>query len=118
MNAIDRDALERAVEIARNDPAQRRRIDEKLANGEHWDDVAGRCAVWCQRDALDLMPWQSAPLFYANHLDSVLREPFGDPSGRREAGEVLQRLLRNGLSRYEPDPIRAIAAAEQRQAAK
>jgi hypothetical protein len=38
----------------------------------------------------------------------VLREPFGDASGRREAGEVLQRL----------DPLRAIAEAEQRQTAK
>jgi hypothetical protein len=113
MNAIDRDALERAIEIARQDPAKRRRIDERLAEGENWERVAGRCAVWCQHDSLDLQPWQSAPLFYANHLDTVLREPFGDPSGRREAGEVLQRLLRNGLSKFEPDPIGAIAEAEQ-----
>jgi hypothetical protein len=48
----------------------------------------------------------------------LLREPFGDPSGRREAGEVLARLLRNGCSKFEADPIRAIAEAEQRQAAK
>ena len=116
MTPIDRAALERAVEIARQDPAQRHRIDERLAEGENWERVAGRCAVNCQHDALDLMPWQSAPLFYANHLDSVLREPFGDPSGRREAGEVLQRLLRNGLSKFEPDPLGAIAEAEQRQA--
>ncbi|MGY4357494.1 hypothetical protein ACVW0J_003987 [Bradyrhizobium sp. i1.7.7] len=87
MNATDRNALERAVEIARQDPVERRRIDERLAKGESWDKVAGFCAAHCQSEALDLMPWQSAPLWFANHLDSVLREPFGDPSGRREAGE-------------------------------
>jgi hypothetical protein len=57
--------------------------------------------VHCQCDALDLLPRQSAPLYCANHLDTVLREPFGEPSGRREAGEILERLLRNGLSKFE-----------------
>ena len=117
LTQIDRDALERAFEIARQDPAQRRRIDERLATGRSWEDVARSCAHDCQTDALGLMPWQLTPIYYANHLDAVLREPFGDPSGRREAGEVLQRLLRLGLSKFEPDPA-AIAAAEQRQAAK
>ena len=55
------------------------------------------------------MPWQLAPLHYANHLDSALREPFGDPRGPREAAEVLKKTLALGLSRFEPDPLRAIA---------
>ncbi|MGY4293092.1 hypothetical protein ACVWXN_001187 [Bradyrhizobium sp. i1.4.4] len=114
MNATDRNALERAVEIARQDPVERRRIDERLAKGESWDKVAGFCAAHCQSEALDLMPWQSAPLWFANHLDSVLREPFGDPSGRREAGEVLQRLLRNGFSKFELNPVAALTQAEGR----
>jgi hypothetical protein len=36
----------------------------------------------------------------------------GDQRGLREAGEVLQRLLRAGLSRYEPDPLGALERAE------
>jgi len=52
----------------------------------------------------------------AAHLDAVLREPFNDPSGRREAGEILKKLAALGLSKYEPDPLRAISAAEQRKA--
>ena len=53
-------------------------------------------------------------------LDSALRESYGGPSGEREAGEVLKRLLDAGLSMYEPDPIAALARvkAEQRRAAK
>jgi hypothetical protein len=54
-------------------------------------------------------------MYYADHLDSGLRRPFGDPRGAREAGEILKKLFALNLSRYEPDPLRAI---EQRQAAK
>ena len=114
LSPTDRAALERALEIVRNESAaQRQWIGERLAAGDDWEDVAGSCAVHCQHDALNLMPWQSAPLYYLAHLDSVLREPFGDPSGRREAGEVLKKLLALGLSRFEPDPLHAIEQAEQ-----
>lgn len=118
MNATDRDALERAVEMARQDPAEGRRIDERLARGENWQKVAGFCASHCQSEALDLAPWQMPPMWFANELDTALREPFGDASGRREAGEVLARLLRNGCSKFEPDPIGAIAEAERQAAVK
>jgi hypothetical protein len=71
-----------------------------------------------QHRSLDLMPWQMSPLWYANYLDKVLHEPFGDPSGRREAGEVLKRLFALGLSKFEPSPLQAIGEAEQRRTAK
>jgi hypothetical protein len=41
-----------------------------------------------------------------------------DTCGARESAELLRRLLDAGLSRFEPDPLRAIAEAERRQAAK
>jgi hypothetical protein len=120
LSRIDHDALTRAVAIQSKDPVQRRRIAEKLAAGEDWERVAGFCASACQHDALALMPWQSSPLWFGNHLDEVLREPFGDSSGRREAGEVLKKLLALGLSKFEPSPVLAIehAEAEQRQAVR
>jgi hypothetical protein len=49
--------------------------------------------------------------------DRSLREPFTDARGSREAGEVLQRLLKLGLSKFEPDPMAAIDDAEQPLAA-
>jgi hypothetical protein len=33
--------------------------------------------------------------------------------GRRAAAELLRRMLAAGLSRYEPDPIAALEAAER-----
>jgi hypothetical protein len=47
-------------------------------------------------------------------LNSALREPFGDPRAARESAELLKRLSDTGLSRFEPDPLAAIAEAEQR----
>ena len=121
MNETDRDVWSAPSRSRAKIPVERCRIDERLAKGESWEKVAGFCASHCQSDALGLMPWQSAPLWFANHLETVLSEPYGDASGRREAGEILQRLLRNGLSKFEPDPLQAIAEAEQagkKQAAK
>jgi hypothetical protein len=108
MTSIDKDALTRAIEIARKDPVPRRRIDEALADGEDWERSRGDCARRCEHDALNLMPWQLAPLYYTNHLESALRET----SGRREACEVLKKLLALGLSKFEPNPLRAIEQAE------
>jgi len=50
--------------------------------------------------------------------NSASREPFGDPRAARESAELLQKMLALGLSRFEPDPLQAIAEAEQRRAAK
>ncbi len=59
------------------------------------------------------MPWQTLPM-YASLAD--LGKPFDDPRGERESAELLRRLLDAGLSKYEPDPIGAIAEAERRTA--
>lgn len=118
MNEIDRDALTRAIAARRAESAaQRQRVDEWLAAGQSWEDVAISCAGHCQHIALGLAPWMFPPVSpnIADHLDSALSKPFGDPSGAREAAEIIKKLLALGLSKYEPDPAAAIAAAEQRQ---
>jgi hypothetical protein len=71
-----------------------------------------------QARSLDLPPWQPRP--YSINIATALREPFNAPHGRREGAELLKKLLALGLSRYEPDPMAAIARVEagQRTAAK
>jgi hypothetical protein len=59
-----------------------------------------------QAKSLGLTPHQPRP--YAINLAAALREPFGAEHGRREGADILQRLLANGLSRYEPDPDGAL----------
>jgi hypothetical protein len=113
MNATDHDAFTRALALCRAEDAGRaRQIDAKLAD-EPWEDVARFAASCCQSKSLRLQPWQGVP-FRANLRD--LDKPFDDPRGERQAAELLQRLLKLGLSRFEPDPIGAIAEAEAKRA--
>jgi hypothetical protein len=73
LTQTDKDTLARAIETARKDPAERRRVDDELASGEEtWEDIGENCARRCQVKNLHLMPWQFAPMCYANHLDSAL----------------------------------------------
>jgi hypothetical protein len=73
-------------------------------------------ASFCaQGRALRVQPWQTLPQNAS--LDS-LREPFGEAHGWREAAELLKKMLALGISKYEPNPLAAIAEAEKRQAAQ
>jgi hypothetical protein len=103
MSAIDREALTRAIEIARKESrAEAKRIDERLANGDDWHDVARSCAYHCQIVALHLQPWQAPPC----SADSY------PPSMHLDGKHLLRRLLTAGKSRYEPSPITALERAE------
>jgi hypothetical protein len=95
LSEVDREALERALEVvkARGEPSRRERRD--------WLDEAISASSSCQRRALQLKPWQSPPCFGDAH-------PGHD--GHADAAVLLQRLLSNNLSRWEPDPVTALAA--------
>ena len=44
-------------------------------------------------------------------------DDIGTPYADQHAAELLKRLLAAGLSRYEPDPLAALDAAERKAAA-
>src|SRR5437870_5988036 len=113
MDAIDKDALTRSLAACRAENAGRRQqIDSMLAD-RPWETVAKFAAQCVQGRSLDLPPWQMPPC--ATHLESALRQPFGDTRGAREAGEILKKMLALGLSRFEPHPLAAIAEAEAKR---
>jgi hypothetical protein len=104
LSPIDLVALARALDTARKTPAEAKRIDGKLASGGDWFDLATGCAFRCQTVALNLQPWQSPPM-YGDVIEPRVDQP---------AFDLLRKLLSLGLSRYEPDPVRAIERAEKR----
>jgi hypothetical protein len=74
-----------------------------------WRSVAEFCASHRQIETLNLEPWESPPC----RIDLA-----GDIGENEEDGaELLQRMLRAGISRFDPDPVRAlgIAAAAERK---
>ncbi|MGM4903205.1 hypothetical protein AB8B21_30160 [Tardiphaga sp. 866_E4_N2_1] len=103
LNPIDLAALSHALDIARKHPKEAERIDGKLAKeGGDWLALATSAAFHCQMSALNLLPWQSPPMFA--HIER--------PSRDEHAAELLQRMLDAGLSRYESDPVAALERSE------
>jgi hypothetical protein len=96
VNRLDREALKRALALARAESRGRAaQIADKLKD-EPWEDVAEFASYCCQIDNLELKPWQDPPMF---------AEIRPDPN----ALALLVKLLGAGLSRYEPDPVAALA---------
>jgi hypothetical protein len=116
LTLIDREALVRAMELARRDDLPRRQqLDSKLADGEPWQEVAEFAAYCVQHETLRTKPWEVAPCsIQPEDIAELVHIPPPDMSGHGKAARLLQRLLELGLSRWEPEPERAIAAAERR----
>jgi hypothetical protein len=103
---IDREALERALELARQEPQRAEQLDEKLKD-EPWHAVARFAAYVCQCRNLRLPPWQSPPC-WADEDERDPRENFAD------AQKLLRRMLAAGLSRFEPQPLEALSKAAKK----
>src|SRR5262245_59077584 len=111
LSRADREALKRAMDIARaGDPLRREQIDSMLRERSR-QEVAEFASFHCQVDALRLRPWQCPP---SDASDAVSPDTYG---GRPEEVALLKRMLALGISRYEPDPLTAIAAAEAKATA-
>jgi hypothetical protein len=103
LDAIDVEALDRALSIALADDERTGSDQMKyfLANDGWW--WAASSASYClQCNNLGLKPWQEPPCH-------------GEPcpiTGRvnADASKLMKRLISYGLSKYECNPINAIAA--------
>jgi hypothetical protein len=115
LSKVDREALERALAL---DP-DRDPSDDPPADRERdpleWYRAAKSASYALQCNVLHPKPWQPVP---ANDYVSVTDDDdeSGPVMGRAAAAELLRRLLAAGLSRYEPDPINALARVEAERA--
>jgi hypothetical protein len=113
LSAVDDEALERAIALARQEsPGRRDQIDSMLQERD-WLHVATFCAYCCQDNELKLKPWEIVPCWIEDP-DLVLQEArSADLGQRRRAARLLKRLLAAGLSKFEPTPLAAIERAER-----
>jgi hypothetical protein len=108
LRRVDREALERAIVLARaSDPPHDRQIAGMLKT-RPWIEVATFAAYACQDDALRLKAWQPPPCWMGDE------KPVDDipTAGRVAAWELRRRLIEQGLSMYEPDPVTSLERVE------
>src|SRR6516165_8789837 len=107
LDDVDREALERALEIAmKKDPGSRQQIESMLAI-DPWFEVAQFASYSCQCDALHLKPWQSPPC-WIDDVEGTLAAGDDDVGGDFAAAKLLKRMLALGISEYEPNPLGAL----------
>jgi hypothetical protein len=110
MRRIDKEAMQRAIQMARaEDEPRKKQIDAKLKS-ESFEEVGAFASYHCQCRALLLRPWQSPPSEVDIGDEDTPTLPQG---GRRAAAMLLRRMLDNKLSRFEPDPVGALQRIEQ-----
>jgi hypothetical protein len=104
----DTRAMARAIDLVRSEDRHHREQIDGMLTSEPWEDV-GRFAAYAAQDrSLRLKPWEVCPC-NVHDLEAALAAPPEDHRGFRRAAELLQRLLAAGLSRFEPNPLAALA---------
>src|SRR5262245_44236046 len=102
---VDQEALERCMQRAMLERGRKAQLESKLKDGS-WHEVAEFACYGVQWENLALKLWQHPPCWANEH----------DPHPPDKAAQhLLRQLLRAGLSRYEPDPMAALAAAKKRR---
>jgi hypothetical protein len=106
LHPIDKDALTRALGMARRERGRGEQLDHMLAR-DPWEQVARFAVYCCQCDNLYLKPWQSPPM-WVDDMEATLAAGDDGVDGKYAAAKLLQRMLDANLSIYEPDPITAL----------
>jgi hypothetical protein len=107
---VDHDALTRAVEMYRADPARSEQLDY-IIKRDGWVKAAEFAAYSAQSRSLHLRPWQSPPC-HVGDIDATLAKGDDGVLGDYAAAKLLQKMLALGISEFEPDPLAAIERAE------
>jgi hypothetical protein len=107
----DRQALELAIEIGRT--LRPDLIDYHLAK-KPWLEAAIGASHICQQTKLHLRPWECWPpcAVEVGETDTLGLEH----RGISKSAALLARLLAAVLSRFEPDPVNALARSEAERA--
>jgi hypothetical protein len=110
LDEVDRQALWDSLAICRASSEGRSDQLDSMLKDRTWYQVASFASFCCQSDALRLKPFEVAPLH--------VHDPDLPRRGEEAAAELLGRMLDAGISRYNPNPRRALAeaaAAEENQ---
>jgi hypothetical protein len=107
MTQRDRDALTRALVMARALDARIANAVETMLKTSTWQEAAEYAVFHCQTSRLHLRPWMCPPCDANDEIDPAEGDRYGN---RADEVSLRQRLKRAGLSAFEPDPLAAISA--------
>jgi len=94
------------MQIAMLNSDRKQQLESKLKD-ESWHTVAVFAAYCVQGETLCLRPWELPPC-------AVSDNPAEESAAQQGAVKMLQKMLAAGLSRYEPDPLNALAVRTRR----
>ena len=106
MTPIDREALERAIELERGKGSNERLRINRMFEDDGLEAAGEFASYSCQIDALHLMPWQNPPSSIdPKDLEDILADGPNDDDlhGNHAAAVLLKRLFDARLSRWEPN---------------
>jgi hypothetical protein len=107
MSPLDREALKRALKLARAESEAEREHLAGILSRQGWQEAATRAAYFLQCRALRLKPWQAPPLDCNGES-----APGVYGCQPEEAAALVRRMLAAGLSIFDPDPLGALERAE------
>jgi hypothetical protein len=104
MDQRDLAAMRLAIETLRKDPELGDQIGAMLRTQSE-QEVGAFAAGLCQVRSLRLKPWECPPCDTGGGVNVALY--YGSRPGEIE---LLRRMLAAGVSRFNPDPMQALAA--------
>jgi len=115
LSPVDREALERALAIVRKQKDDREQIDHLLKR-DGWFTAADHAVYCCQRELIRPRLWQPIPRdIDPDQIETIIARGPDGLNGDYAAARLLKRMLKAGLSRYEPDVVGALERAEARR---
>ena len=105
LSDADMRALQDAVALSRASGQARSEQITGMFDQREWFEIATFAAFDCQKRTLGAKPWEPVPMHVA--------DPARPKPGEEDAAALLGEMLARGISRYHPDPRRALAVAEK-----
>jgi len=112
LSPADIAALELAVKLTleEKDRGRVEQVRDMLADPTRsWFETASFCSYHRQAEALHLPVWE--------HTPSWVTDPDDYPESPK-AAQLARRMIAAGVSLYDPDPLRALAAAARKRKRK
>jgi len=119
LSLVDSEALTRAIEWKRvRSRADRHEVDEQLRAGSSWLMVALDACYDAQMLLVRPRLWMPLPMDVdPNEVETIIAKGDDGVNGGYQAARLVKNLLAAGLSKYEPEPLKALAAAKAQRTA-